>query len=319
MGVKKGVRRLLSTKEKKEVDKIVIEKSNLVSWGRAVSLPSYAKLNVFLKVFSRDCCGLHELVSVFFKIDLSDCIYLCCLPGSSRVVVNSNVCFDENLIEKACVLFLETFRLSAFVEVDLLKRIPVGSGLGGGSSNVATVLTLLALYFFGEDSFSVGVQIFLKKIAFQVGSDVPFFLEKSSRSLVYDYGQSVVGLPLNYASCYRFYVLVCPSISCSTSYVYELFSSRREYQCRKDDVFSCYDRWPVINYGHNCLASVVFDAYPELLILNRFLNQLGLGSFFALTGSGSSFYALFESEDRARIVFESLVAEGLSAYWGRVF
>lgn len=320
MVVKKDVRKLLSTKEKKEADKIVIErKSTKVVWGRTLSSPSYSKINTFLKVFSRGPLGLHDLISIFFKIDLSDYVYLRCLKSESvHVKVRSNVSFEKNLVETACRSFLNLFDLSAIVEVDLLKRIPVGSGLGGGSSNVAVTLALLSRYFLGEEEYSESLYSSLRQLAFEIGSDVPFFMEPYSRAVVSDYGRRITPLPSNYAPNYRFYVLACPLISCSTQQIYENFSKKNGFSLGKGHVFSCYDNGPMIPYGYNCLESVVLEFCSDLLRFKKLLNQLDPEAFFALTGSGSSFYALFDSEERARFLFEKLVVEGIYSYWGHV-
>ncbi len=139
---------------------------------KEVRVPAFAKLNLDLRVLYKRPDGYHELRSIFQTISLSDRL-LIRFRRSRRTEIRTagNVEIADNLIVQAALLCLEDMRVSAAIDFQLEKRIPMGAGLGGGSADAAAVLLALPALA-GKN---VPVQR-LMALAAQLGSDVPFFL-----------------------------------------------------------------------------------------------------------------------------------------------
>src|ERR1700722_15970426 len=155
-----------------------------------------AKINLFLRITGRRDDGYHELDSVFLPLTLADEIRLeiraanepsvtvsCNLPELARS--------KNNLAASAARSFMSEFDLFAGVSIDLKKHIPIGAGLGGGSSDAATVLCMMAASAQLTDEESMSK---LRRIALSVGADVPFFLDPRP-SRVNGIGELIAPIP----------------------------------------------------------------------------------------------------------------------------
>jgi 4-diphosphocytidyl-2-C-methyl-D-erythritol kinase len=134
-----------------------------------------AKINLFLRVVGRRPDGYHELDSIFIPVALCDRIGIETRPASTPTVtlrcdLRSLPADDRNLAVRAASVFMAEFGLEAEVLIDLHKEIPVGAGLGGGSSDAGTVLRMMAALF------RIDSPNRLAEIALKLGADVPFFL-----------------------------------------------------------------------------------------------------------------------------------------------
>ncbi len=136
---------------------------------KRIKLRSLAKINLDLRVLHKSPDGFHELRTVFQTISLADTIEIEYEPARrTELSIDGNVDIPDNLILRAAQAVLDAMRVHARVRFRLTKRIPMGGGLGGGSSNAAAVL--LALPVLARCKVSV------EEIAAELGSDVPFFL-----------------------------------------------------------------------------------------------------------------------------------------------
>ncbi len=109
-----------------------------------VRVPAYAKLNLGLRVLYRRPDGFHELRTVFQTISLADRLDIEFTPArTTRIEIEGTPTIPDNLVERACRLALEAMKLHAHVRFTLRKTIPMGAGLGGGSSDAAAVLLAL--------------------------------------------------------------------------------------------------------------------------------------------------------------------------------
>src|SRR5581483_3963304 len=143
-----------------------------MSEPRRARLRALAKINLDLRVLGRRPDGYHELRTVFQTISLADRIDVCFEKArTTRIELAGDLATPDNLIRKAAAAVLDSMRVSARVELRLKKGIPIGAGLGGGSSDAAAVL--LALPVLAGTHLDVSI---LMKLAAQLGSDVPFFL-----------------------------------------------------------------------------------------------------------------------------------------------
>ncbi|MDP2864876.1 MAG: 4-(cytidine 5'-diphospho)-2-C-methyl-D-erythritol kinase, partial [Elusimicrobiota bacterium] len=141
-----------------------------------LKVKAFAKINLFLEVARRRPDGYHELATLFARIGIYDRLSFKKAAPGIRLVVNAGPRGlgrpAENIVFKAAARFFEAFTISPAVEINLEKKIPVGAGLGGGSSDAAAALLGLArLYRLPRDA-----SVRLMKIAAALGSDVPFFM-----------------------------------------------------------------------------------------------------------------------------------------------
>ena len=173
-----------------------------------------AKINLFLHVVGQRPDGYHLLQSVFQLINLSDLVILNYRQDSEIHRINplANVAAKDDLVVKAAVLLQKTFGVSQGVDIDLEKNIPMGAGLGGGSSDAAS--TLLGLNHLWNLNLS---KRDLMDIGIQLGADVPFFIQ-GHNAFVEGIGELItpINLPI------QEYAIVYPDVSIPTK---EIFSS----------------------------------------------------------------------------------------------
>lgn len=168
-----------------------------------LTLKAYAKINLTLEVVGRRDDGYHDILSVFQTVDLFDTVTLEASDTISLECDESSLATDDNLVLKAARLLKEASGINAGAHISLKKGIPVSAGLGGGSSDAASVLTGL------NKLWGIGLSVDdLTPIAAQVGSDVPYFLTGGT-AMVQGRGERVRELP---ACDLEWIVLLCPDI-----------------------------------------------------------------------------------------------------------
>lgn len=265
---------------------------------KAVSLSAYAKINLHLEVLNRRNDGFHDIVSVFQLISLADELLIEKIPEQNICRILSPLADlpEDNTITKAYMEFQKLTGIDSGVNVRLLKHIPIGAGLGGGSSDAAAVLLGL------NDLFNAGLSAeTLKNTALNIGSDVPFFLQTSS-AIVEGRGEilKTIDIDTDY-----FGVLIFPDIVSSTKEAYSLLKreNKRTVQRFNPEDFCSMDckNWPFFNSFEDTL----FNKYPEIKKVK--LDLLDYGADFALmSGSGSSVFGLFKDENAAKTAFLEL-------------
>jgi len=268
----------------------------------AVSLKAHAKINLHLEVLGKRSDGFHDLVSVFAPISLADELLMQRIPDRKECRVLSPLAElpAENTITRAYEEFKNFTGISDGVSVRILKKIPEGAGLGGGSSDAASVLRGL------NDMFSAGLtERDLRAIALKIGSDVPFFLGNGA-AVVQGRGESIKRVSV---SSDYFGILIYPGIKSATPRAYSLLGRKEsekpnpafnpELFCGKD----CRE-WPFFN----SFEDVLFNEYPA--IKKAKLDLLTYGADFALmSGAGSSVFGLFKDEKTAENAYSKLFAE----------
>ena len=273
---------------------------------REYRLPAYAKINLLLRVVGKRTDGYHELDTYFLQIDWADSLSfkLSEAPGLKLSCNWSTVPVDEkNLCVRAYELITKTTGKRLGVQLHLEKKIPMGAGLGGGSSDAA--VTLVALNHLLNANLS---QQTLFELAEQLGSDVSFFLHGG---FCHGSGRGEILTQLN--SLPEFYVLiVAPHFEIATALVYQNLkiglTTRHEYTIFADlnfDAKQFYEQYPS---GHNDLEPWVLQKYPELArIKQRLLEQKASG--VCMTGSGSAVFGLFETMEAAQQAQRELQSE----------
>jgi len=267
--------------------------------GKALAVEAFAKVNRSLRVLGKRQDGFHELDTVFQTVDLTDEIRFfegqegC--PEVSLSIEGADLPVEEsNLILRAAESLRERFGPSGGARIHLSKKIPIGGGLGGGSSNAASALRgLVALWTLPATEAD------LHALAVSLGSDVPFFL-LGGRARGTSRGEMLTPLP---DGPEEWLVLVFPPFSLSTAAVYGALSvpalteSAAHTNLRGSDPGGVPDR--------NDLEPAAESLKGELKRFRTALSDHGATSA-RLSGSGSTVYGVFEDEESARRAFEGL-------------
>jgi 4-diphosphocytidyl-2-C-methyl-D-erythritol kinase len=255
-----------------------------------------AKINLSLRVLNKREDGYHNIETVFQSIGLYDKIAL--TADDKIVVLPEKIAKTENIVQKAALLLLELVGKKKGARINLEKNIPIGGGLGGGSSDAAAVLS--GLNFFWDLGFS-DKELF--SLAEQLGADVPYFLMRGT-VLGEGIGAKLTRLkPI--PPCY--FLLAISKVSISTKDVYESFNGETEGYKTKEmiDAIEREDLFGIANALHNDLEKVVFGKYPELLkIKERLISEGVLNS--AMTGSGSVIFGIVKEKKEAHRIKENL-------------
>jgi len=265
-----------------------------------LQLRSLAKINLDLRVLRKRQDGFHELRTIFQTISLADTIYVEYQRGRTKIDLKSNLNIPGNLILQAADIFMKTARATGRLQFNLIKRIPLGSGLGGGSSNAAAVLLALPALLKKRIPLEK-----LMELAAELGSDVPFFLIGGT-AVGLGRGTELYPLPDVPASPG---LLITPDIHSSTAAAY--VALRRQ---PLDEVPSAIiNNFQAVVFAGQSLSpnpqplstndfeSVVFSQHPQLKSIKTKLLKLGAWRAM-MTGSGSAVFGLFannESRDRA--------------------
>ena len=283
--------------------------------------PAPAKLNLFLHVVGRRADGYHLLQSVFRLIDHSDTVHLQ-LRADGRVVREVDlpgVPEHEDLTVRAARLLQAHAPAGVGVSIRLEKVLPLGGGLGGGSSDAATVL--LALNRLWQVNLP---RVTLQKLALQLGADVPVFVFGQT---AFAEGIGEILHPISAPPAW--YVVLTPPVQVPTAVIFAMPELTRNTPALKIARFSAgmghttlhgfqpvESRSPLV--GRNDLQSVVVNRYPEVA---RHLAWLGQFGEARMTGSGACVFASFGTEDAARDVLRHLpgtmkgfVAQGLDKH-----
>jgi 4-diphosphocytidyl-2-C-methyl-D-erythritol kinase len=267
----------------------------------SVSVPSFAKINLDLRVLDKRPDGYHELRTIFQTISLGDRLHIEFEKRRrTELLLDSSVEIADNLVIRAATLVLERLRVSARIRFTLDKRIPMGAGLGGGSSNAASVL--IALPALAGKRIP---QAELMELAECLGSDVPFFLVGGTAAA---FGRGTELYPLPDLPPHPALVLTS-AIHVSTPEAYhalargsaQLTSMSRSPILREFQTVA----WNLAGAGlealplKNDFEEAVFRLHPELGAQKRKLRRLGAKPVL-MTGSGSAIFGVFPSVLEAR-------------------
>ncbi|WP_026469870.1 4-(cytidine 5'-diphospho)-2-C-methyl-D-erythritol kinase [Alkanindiges illinoisensis] len=243
-----------------------------------LTLPSPAKLNLFLHITGKRSDGYHNLQSVFQLIDLYD--YLSFDINHTSLSINQldEVTSEDNLIIKAARLLKQHTGYSKGCRIELQKNIPIGGGVGGGSSNAAT--TLLALNKLWQTGLTVTE---LAKLGIQLGADVPIFV-LGKNAWAEGVGERLVAVDLPQID----YIVLKPDCFISTK---QLFSQESLTRNTPETTFAAYQQNPT-QFGNN-FEAIAQKLYPEVAQALAYLNQFGQAR---LTGTGACVFLPVQPE-----------------------
>lgn len=276
---------------------------------RTLVIKAFAKINLGLKVFGRRADGYHEIDTLFQSVDLHDTLTFEAQkqPGIELKIASPWALPERgNLVYQAAELIFSKVGAhgrSPGVRIHLEKRIPVGAGLGGGSSDAAA--TLIGL----NELFQLRLSdTELHKLALKLGSDVPYFLVGG---LCRGRGRGEILERLKSRFDGYIFLLLIPDFALSTAAVYREFDR-------------LVDSWRplVVRIAHkfdraNDLEEAALRLHPELCEYRRALAELK-PDLLGMTGSGPAYYAGWRSEAKAHQAQATLLQQGFSTYRTRL-
>ena len=266
-----------------------------------LTFKSFAKLNLCLHILNKRKDGYHNLESIFCIIDFYDMISF---QKNNSIKVNFQTNSNEidstyNLVIKAYDVISRLYDIGG-VDIFLDKKIPIGSGLGGGSSNAA--VTLLAL----NEIFKLNISIdSLIKISEDIGADVPFFINGGA-AYVGGKGDIINSIPIDK----KYFVLILPGLKISTKDIYESLSSK--------DFITKYSLDELMVSNINSFEKIVMSKYPSLKETKYWLSAFGS---VRMSGTGSTLYIEYDNYEGALEAnkeigrkYKSLMVSSLESY-----
>ena len=255
--------------------------------------PSYSKVNIGLKVLSQRDDGYHNIYTIFQELNFGDSIDIEKREHGFKIIANvdwiptnkSNICY------KAYTEIKKEFSEVKGIHIKIDKKIPIGSGLGGGSANAAALLKGIKNIYKLEVTESK-----LEEIGGEVGADVPFFI-KGKTQLGEGIGDKLTQLP---KAIIGTYLLVIPKISIRTEWAYSVIKNILNNQ-NKNAKFSSFinEDYSSLQIFENDFEQIVIPAYPEIGAIKSKLLNLG-ARFASLSGSGSTVYGVYDDEASAK-------------------
>jgi len=284
-----------------------------MSFSMPLSVAAPAKINLHLAVLDKRPDGFHNLESVFLALDFGDTLSFEQVSGENTAeIVMEGQDFalppEKNIIFQALSLFREKTRYSGGLKIRVEKRIPIGGGLGGGSSDAAAAL--LALNKLAGNPLTRGE---LLEMGASLGSDVPFFLYDTQAALVTGRGERILPIvaPLMH------FLLVNPGFTSSTAAAFNLLDEYREIQgiTRKVERFDQSAVLLVDNPSQWTFKNDFLPVFkePELSVYYKIISQLreSGADFAGLSGSGSTCFGVFIERKCAEKAALSLRDNGL--------
>ena len=257
----------------------------------ATRYPAPAKLNLFLHVVGRRADGYHLLQTAFRFIDYGDELGFAVRDDGvvRRITELAGVSANADLCVRAARLLKDRAGCSLGADIELVKRLPMGGGLGGGSSNAATTLVVL------DRLWQTGLtRVQLQDLAVELGADVPVFVFGRS-AFAEGVGERLAALQLAPA----WYLVLVPETTVSTAEIFSAPELTRNTIAITIAAFS-------VGQGRNDLEPVVCRRYPQVARHLEWLRRYGDAR---MTGSGACVFCGFETEAQAQRVLSELPAD----------
>ncbi|MFC4280126.1 4-(cytidine 5'-diphospho)-2-C-methyl-D-erythritol kinase [Thalassotalea piscium] len=266
------------------------------------TFPSPAKLNLFLHIVGRREDGYHELETLFQFLDYGDLIEISTTTSSNEINLLTpiaGVSNHDNLMVKAAILLQNYTNCSAGAYLKIKKILPMGGGLGGGSSNAATVLLALNVLW----KLNLSIQT-LSKLGLSLGADVPIFINGYA-ALARGVGEQLSAVyPKEY-----WYLVTKPDVHISTATIFnDKNLPRNSPRLTSNDV--------EIESCRNDCETLVINRYPEVAKLLTWLVEYAPSR---MTGTGACIFSRFTTRKEALLIqsklpqgIESFVAQGIN-------
>ena len=258
---------------------------------------SYAKVNLGLKIINQRPDKYHNISSIFIQINLHDKLYF--IPNKKFEIESQGIkspLGEKNIVFKVAQILNKEFGINIKHKIIIDKNIPIGSGLGGGSSNAATALKVLANLY----DLNISSNDYIK-LANQLGSDVPFFI---NGGLQIAEGKGEQLSPASISLEDYTILLVCPDFSISTKWAYSFFKNNlpKSFNGNKFRTFQNNIDWLLFE---NDFEEVIKTTYPEVIEIRGKL-EASEALFVSLSGSGSTMFGIFDDFSKANIAQQTL-------------
>ena len=261
-------------------------------------IKSYAKINLFLYVVNKLDAGFHELNSVLSRIDLYDEIRI---KDDSSFSISYNgpygdqVGSDDNVTKLFNYLIDKNYLKQKSFAIHVVKNIPVGSGLGGGSSNVAEIIKYLIRSDLLDNLIST-------EIARDLGSDIEFFIGEGS-ALISGKGNVDRRLKINSD---KHFLIVFPNIQNSTK---EIFNKHSNLSGEKFSYNNDINLDEILKGTSNELEKTALVANQEMTKVREYLDTDINCKYERMTGSGSAYFAVYEDKQKAEEAIQRISEE----------
>jgi 4-diphosphocytidyl-2-C-methyl-D-erythritol kinase len=259
---------------------------------KELTIRTPAKINIGLNIISKRRDGYHNLETIFYPINLWDELTVKEDTKFELITNNSQLNIEHNnTIIKAWELINKLTDTELKALVTLKKRIPIGAGMGGGSSDGAAALILFNKFLGLKLSNEI-----LYSLALEIGSDAPFFIEPKpkfglSRGEIFESISLTIGKPI---------LIVNPGINISTSWAFSKITPRIPETHLNQIEFEGQDNLSrFTNTIVNDFEPVVFESYPEIRAIKNRLYNLG-AEYSLMTGSGSTVFGIFPNLSSAQ-------------------
>jgi 4-diphosphocytidyl-2-C-methyl-D-erythritol kinase len=252
-------------------------------------IKAFGKVNLYLDVLAKREDNYHEILTLFQSISNYDEIYL---EFSEKEIFESEpelqISWNKNIIKKAIDTFKkETGIIDFNLKIKLIKNLPIGGGIGGGSADAAAVLNFLSQHFNVSE-----VDLF--EIAQKIGSDVPFLL-KGGTAIGRGKGEILEFLPRLKLNIELFTM----GVSIDTKKMYRKIDKNWGYLVHQGDPYKLYnalknkDIFMIKKNAFNIFEQVVFDEYPQIKQKKEILEKDGKTIIAMMSGSGSTIFRVY--------------------------
>ena len=263
-----------------------------------------AKINLYLEIINKRFDGYHNIESVMHTVSLFDILEFTQIPENKIELVcdNLQLSFDikKNLVYRAAEKVKEKYNISSGVKIKLTKNIPMGAGLGGGSSDAAaTILALSKIWNINDDIKN------LELLGASLGADVPFFMTGGTAKIS-GIGDIVEKINTNFNGTF---VLVKPNFGVSTPYAYSKvkFPLTKPHKISKiisDLEKGVFDFESAKDLFFNRFEDFIFDEYQEIKQIREVLEDLGCASL--MSGSGATVFGLVHDRESIDFILNEL-------------
>lgn len=271
-----------------------------------IKLKSYAKINLYLDIKDKLDNGYHKIETLFQTINLYDEILIQKIEKPVYQIECNNPLVPigkESIVYQAVTLLMQDNDFG--VDIKINKNIPIAAGLGGGSSNVASVMIGICRLFKLPLKASR-----LRDIALNLGMDIPFFFE---RGTVYAEGRGEILYPILTAGNPLHIMLINPGINISTKWAYDAFDTEKSdnYKRSRIDFYSYIEKRNVLNLRefsdqiYNCFDFIISKKYPVIDEIKEKLKDLGAVSA-TISGSGPTVYGIMKNKQQAISAYKKL-------------
>ncbi|UCH64598.1 MAG: 4-(cytidine 5'-diphospho)-2-C-methyl-D-erythritol kinase [Ignavibacterium sp.] len=258
-----------------------------------ITVDSPAKINIGLKIIRKREDGYHDLQTIFYPLLLNDVITFVKSETTTLITKSDDINqLQRNLIIEAKEILEKHTGKKLNIRINLEKNIPMGAGLGGGSSNAATTLKSLNFLFNLNCDFET-----LAELALKLGSDVPYFLNPVA-GFATSRGEKIKKISLSLSNPI---LLINPGIHISTKWAFEQVRiSEDTDEFKRIGVLDSITLEDIKQSATNDFEEVVFSAFPEIKEVKEELYSYG-ANFALMTGTGSTLFAIFSNLQKANL------------------